>query len=38
MKQSENVQQPKNDGNYDDAIQNGFDGSLHGDKAIHQPQ
>jgi hypothetical protein len=38
MEQPKNVQQPQNHGNYHDAVQDGLDGRLHGDKAIHQPQ
>jgi hypothetical protein len=38
MKQSENIQQPKNYGDYDDAVQNGLDTPLHGNEAIDQPQ
>jgi hypothetical protein len=38
VKQPENIQQPQNHGDDDDAVQNGLDGALHGDEAIHQPQ
>jgi len=38
MKQAENVHQPQNHGDDHDTIQDGLDGSLHGDEAIHQPQ
>jgi hypothetical protein len=38
VKQTENIQQPENDGNHHDAVEDGLDGSLHGDEAIHQPQ
>jgi hypothetical protein len=38
VKQSENIQQPQNHGNDNDAVQDGLDGALHGDEAIHQPQ
>jgi hypothetical protein len=38
MKQPEHVQQPQNDRNDHNAVQNGFDRSLHWDEAIHQPQ
>ena len=37
-KQPKNVQQPENDRNDYHAIQNGLDGPLHGNEAIHQPQ
>jgi hypothetical protein len=37
MEQAENVQQPKHNRDYDDAIENGLDGTLHGDETIHQP-
>jgi hypothetical protein len=38
MKESENIHEPQNYRNHYDAIQNGLDGSLHWNKAIHQPQ
>jgi hypothetical protein len=38
VEQSENIQEPQNHGDYYDAIQNRFDGSLHWNKAIYQPQ
>jgi hypothetical protein len=38
MEQPKNIQQPQNDRNDHDAIEDGFDRSLHGDEAIHQPQ
>jgi len=38
MKQTENIQEPQNYGDNHDAVQNGLDGSLHGNEAIHQPQ
>ena len=38
MKESKNIQDPQNHGNNYDAIQNGLDGGLHRDEAIHQPQ
>jgi hypothetical protein len=38
VKESENIQQPQNDGDNHDAVQDGLDRSLHGDEAIHQPQ
>jgi len=38
MEQSEDIQQPQNHCNDYDAIQNGFDGSLHWDESVHQPQ
>jgi hypothetical protein len=38
MKQPENIQEPQDDGDDYDAVQDGFDRSLHGDEAIHQPQ
>jgi len=38
VKQPENIQQPQNHGNDNNAAQDGLDGSLHGNEAIHQPQ
>ena len=38
VKQTKNVQEPQHDGYDHDAIQNGLDGRLHGNKAIDQPQ
>jgi hypothetical protein len=38
VKESKNIHEPQNYRNHYDAIQNGLDGSLHGNKAIHQPQ
>jgi len=37
MKQPKNIQEPEHDGNHHDAVQDGLDVALHGDKAIHQP-
>jgi hypothetical protein len=38
MEQSENVQEPKNDGDYYYTVQNGFDGALHGNETIDKPE
>jgi hypothetical protein len=38
MKQPKNIQDPQNHRNNHDAVQNGLDGSLHGNETIHQPQ
>ncbi len=38
MKQSHNIQNPKNHGNDDYRIQYRLDRGLHRDEAIHQPQ
>ena len=38
MKQSENVQEPQNYGDHNDAVEDGFDRALHGDESVHQPQ
>jgi hypothetical protein len=38
VKEPENIQEPQNYGNDHDAVQNGLDGPLHGNEAIHQPQ
>jgi hypothetical protein len=38
MKQPENIQQPQDDCNDHDAIEDGLDGALHGNEAIHKPQ
>jgi hypothetical protein len=38
VQESENVQEPKNDDDNDDRVQNGFDGALHRDKAIDEPE
>jgi hypothetical protein len=38
MKEPEDIQDPQNHGNHHDAVQDGLDGGLHGDEAIHQPQ
>jgi hypothetical protein len=38
MKEPKDVQDPQNHGNHHDAVQDGLDGGLHGDEAIHQPQ
>src|SRR6185295_10843124 len=38
MKQSENIQQPENHGDYHDAVQDRLDGRLHRNEAVHQPQ
>ena len=38
MKQSEQVDEPEHDGDDHDPVQDGLDGSLHGDKAVDQPQ
>jgi hypothetical protein len=38
IKESKNIQDPQNHGNDHDAVQDRFDGSLHGNEAIHQPQ
>jgi hypothetical protein len=38
VQESENVQEPENDDDNDDGVQNGFDGALHRDEAIHEPE
>jgi hypothetical protein len=38
MEESEDVQQPQNHGNDHNTIEDGLDGSLHRNKAIHEPQ
>jgi hypothetical protein len=38
MEQSKNVQKPKNDGDYYYAVENGFDGALHGNETIDKPE
>jgi hypothetical protein len=38
VKEPEYVQKPQHYGNDHNAVENGLDGSLHGDKPIHQPQ
>jgi len=38
MKEPKRIEQPHNDGNYYYAVQNRFDGRLHRDVSIHQPQ
>jgi hypothetical protein len=38
MEQSENIQQPQNHCDDYNPIQNGFDGPLHWDESVHQPQ
>ena len=38
MEQSKNIQQPRDHCDHYSAIQNGFDGSLHWDESVHQPQ
>jgi len=38
MEQSKNIQQPQNHCDDYDAIQNGFDGSLHWDESVYRPQ
>jgi hypothetical protein len=38
MKQPENIQQPEDDCNDHDAIEDGLNGALHGNEAIHEPQ
>jgi hypothetical protein len=35
MKQPKNIQEPEHDSNHYDAVQDGLDAALHGDKAIH---
>jgi len=36
--ESEDVEEPEDHGNHDDAIENGLDGALHRDEAVHQPE
>jgi hypothetical protein len=38
VEEPKNIQDPKNYRNDHDAVQNGLDGSLHWNEAIHQPQ
>ena len=38
MEESKNIQKPQDYNNYDDSIQDGLDGPLHGYKAIDEPQ
>jgi hypothetical protein len=38
VEQSENVEKPEHDNYHDDGVQDGFNGSLHGDETVHQPQ
>jgi hypothetical protein len=38
MEESKSIEQPQNYGNHYYAVQNRFDGRLHRDEAIHQPQ
>jgi hypothetical protein len=38
MEQSKDIAEPKDHGNHHDAIQYRFNGTLHGNEAIHQPQ
>jgi hypothetical protein len=38
VKQAENIHQPQDNGDHDDAVQNGFDGSLHRDETVYQPE
>lgn len=38
MKEPEDIQDPENDGNDDNAVQDGLDRGLHGEEAIDQPQ
>jgi hypothetical protein len=38
MEQSKNIKQPQNHCDNYNTIQNGFDGSLHGDESVYQPQ
>jgi len=38
MKESRNTEDPEHHSNHNDTIQDGFDGGLHGNEAIHQPQ
>jgi hypothetical protein len=38
LKETKDIQDPQNHGNHNNAIQDGLDGPLHRDEAIHQPQ
>lgn len=38
VEKAENIEQPEHDGDYDDGIENGLNGSLHRDEVIHQPK
>jgi len=38
MKDPKDIQEPQNHSNHHDNIQNGLNGSLHWNEAIHQPQ
>jgi hypothetical protein len=38
MEEPKNIQDPQNDGNHHNAIQDRFDGPLHWDETIYQPQ
>jgi hypothetical protein len=38
VEKSENIQQPKHDGDDHHCIQDGFNRSLHGDEAVDQPE
>ena len=37
-KETENVEEPENDGDHDDAVENRLDGPLHGDVGVHEPE
>ena len=38
MEQAKNIHEPQDNGDYDNAVQNGFDGTLHGDETVYQPE
>lgn len=38
MEEAENIEEPQNNTNYHDGVQDIFDGALHGNKAIDQPE
>jgi|KBSMisStandDraft_5_1062788.scaffolds.fasta_scaffold00256_37 hypothetical protein len=38
MKEPKSIEQPQNDGNHYYSVQNRFDGRLHWDESIYQPQ
>jgi hypothetical protein len=38
VKQTKDIQEPQDDSNDHNAVQDGLDGRLHRDEAIHQPE
>ena len=38
VKEPEDVEEPEDDGDHNNTVEDGLDGALHGNEAIHQPE